>query len=130
MFGGDNLPPPSPATVPKGAHTRMQACQLESPTWQQQREPCSKVPGTNWIQTSLAHIWLTKKTLTKSSPPSQPWTPVLLMTLLFAMASGTKIVFEEIGHMAGALSYQHVVISVNLTSLPTSQQLERSHQIL
>ena len=39
------------------------------------------------------------------------------MTLLFAMASGTKIVFEEIGHMAGALSYQHVVIPVNLTSL-------------
>ena len=25
--------------------------------------------------------------------------------------------FEEIGHMAGALSYQHVVIPLNLTSL-------------
>ena len=33
------------------------------------------------------------------------------------MALGTKIVFEEIGHMAGALSYQHVVIPLNLTSL-------------
>ena len=33
------------------------------------------------------------------------------------MALGTKIVFEVIGHMAGALSYQHVVIPLNLTSL-------------
>ena len=33
------------------------------------------------------------------------------------MASGTKIAFEETGHMAGALSYQHVVIPLNLTSL-------------
>ena len=33
------------------------------------------------------------------------------------MVSGTKIVFEEICHMAGALSYQHVVIPLNLTSL-------------
>ena len=33
------------------------------------------------------------------------------------MASGTKMVFEEIGHRVGALHYQHVMIPINLTSL-------------
>ena len=60
----------------------------------------------------------TKKHHTRrSSLPTRLWTPVLLMTLLLATALGIKKVFDEIGHIAGALSYQHVVITVNLSSL-------------
>ena len=57
-----------------------------------------------------------RRPLPRHSPLVVLWTP-LLITLICATASGTKIVFEEIGHMAGALSYQHVVIPLNLSSL-------------
>ena len=92
---------------------------LGSPIWPQQPGPRSGMLDKSWIQTLFTSIQPTKrKPLTRrSSPLARPWTPVLLITLFFATASGTKIVFEEIGHMAGALSYQHVVIPINLTSL-------------
>ena len=77
--------------------TRRPAFWLESPTWPQQLKHHSKMLDTNWIQKSSTSIQPTKKTQTRrSSPSTRLWTPILLMTLLFAMASGTKIVLRKL----------------------------------
>ena len=91
---------------------------LGSPIWPQQPGRRSGTPDGSLIRTSFDDIRKTerKPLPRRNSPLVVPWTPILI-TLLFATASGTKIVFEEIGHMAGALSYQHVVIPLNLSSL-------------
>ena len=53
----------------------------------------------------------------------------LLIFLLFRFPSPTSahhIVFEEIGEMAGALSYIHAVIPVNISGLDRAANIFRS----
>ena len=70
---------------------------LGSPAWPQQLGRCSVTLDASLIQTSLNGIrTIERRPLpTRNSPLVIPWT-LILTTLLFAMASGTKIVFEEI----------------------------------
>ena len=71
---------------------------LGSPIWPQQPGLCSGTPDNSWIQTLFTSIQqIKRKPLPRrNSQLVRPWTP-LIITLLFSMALGTKIVFEEIG---------------------------------
>jgi hypothetical protein len=45
---------------------------------------------------------------------------VILLSLTLPVANSHHVVFEEIGQMAGALSYIHVVVPVNISGLLNS----------
>ena len=106
MFGDDNSPPLSPAhpVVPQ-AGARYQRASLSTGV-------------SNLLHMTHASLW-TEGGLEDSSPKSgrmqDPiqeeivhWSAcglLLFLALCLVTALGTKIVFEEIGHMAGALSY-------------------------